>query len=206
MTEHPARTVTTTGQGTARMVPDAAVVRVSVTHRADGVAEAFAGVDAAARMVGQVGRDFTESAKIASLDLNVYPAHDNQGQPAGFEARHALMIGCADLTAAGELLTQLARHVGNRLAIDGISLEVTDRSPAVSVARQAAFADARARAEHLARLAGGVLGPALSVSEGGAGGGAHERFAEMAKFADEVLEPGETSISASVTVTWGFGD
>jgi len=188
------------------MVPDAAVVRVSVSHRADGVAEAFAGVDAAARLVGQVGRDFTESTKIASLDLNVHPAHDHQGQPEGFEARHALMIGCADLTAAGALLAQLARHVGNRLSVDGISLEVTDEAPAVGLAREAAFADARARAEHLARLAGGTLGQALTVSEGGGAGGPHARFAEVAKFADAALEPGETSISASVTVTWEYTD
>lgn len=206
MSKHPVRTVTTTGQGTAQMVPDAAVVRVSVSHRADAVAEAFAGVDAAARMVGQVGRDFTEGTKIASLDLNVHPAHDNQGQPAGFEARHALMIRCADLTAAGELLTQLTRHVGNRLSVDGISLEVIDKAPALSLAREAAFADARARAEHLARLAGGVLGSALRVNEGGAEVGPPERFAEMAKSADVALEPGETSISASVTVTWEFSD
>lgn len=188
------------------MVPDAAVVRVSVSHRADGVAEAFAGVDAAARLVGQVGRDFTESTKIASIELNVHPAYDNQGQPVGFEARHGLMIACADLTSAGGLLTQLALHVGNRLSVDGISLDVTDKSSAVSQAREAAFADARARAEHLARLGGGVLGPVLSLLEGGAGRTSRGGFAEMAKVVDAAIEPGETSIGASVTVTWALAD
>ncbi len=198
------RTVTTTGQGVARVVPDAAVVRVAVTHRDEGVAEAFAGVDEAARRVIEVARDFTDQAKIASADLNVHPRHDNQGRPAGFEARHGLVIACANLAAAGALLAHLARHVGNALSVEGLSLEVTDRGPALREARAAAFGDARARAEHLAGLCDDSLGVVLAVTEGGGGGGGFREAFAVAKLADMAIEPGESQVTTSVTVTWAL--
>lgn len=198
------RTVTTTGYGSARVVPDTAVLRLAVAHRAPGVAEAFEGVDAAARQLTAVARDFTEPTKIASSGLTVWPAHDPEGRQSGFEARHSLTIGCADLRSAGVLLTQLAKHVGNSLAVEGISLEVSDRSSAEAEAREAAFADARMRSEHLAALSDESLGVVLSVSEGGGGGQESFREAALSKHADVAIEPGEKSISASVTVTWEF--
>lgn len=200
------RTVTTTGQGSARVVPDSAVLRLAVTHRAAGVAEAFDGVDAAARNAIAVAKDFTERALVASSGLTVWPAHDSEGRQSGFEARHSLTIGCADLRSAGVLLTQLAKHVGDALSVEGISLEVTDRSTAEVEAREGAFADARMRAEHLAALSGETLGTVLSVTEGGGAGGFRESGGAMAfaKHADMAIEPGETNISAVLTVTWEF--
>ncbi len=199
------RTVTTTGQGSSRVVPDSAIVRVAVAHRAAGVAEAFSGVDSAARLVSKVARDFTAPTKISSSNLSVWPAHDSQGQQSGFEARHSMSIGCADLGAAGELLTELARHVGNHLIVEGVSLEVSDDTAAVFKAREAAFADARARAEHLAELSGETLGAVLSVAESGFGGSGREAGGmAFAKAADVAIEPGESTLGASLTVTWEF--
>ena len=60
------RTVTVTGQGIAREVPDTVVVRVSAAHRAAGVAEALAGADSAATEIVAVGRRHTGAAQISS--------------------------------------------------------------------------------------------------------------------------------------------
>ncbi|HEX3930664.1 MAG TPA: hypothetical protein VHW64_08170 [Nocardioides sp.] len=49
------RTVTVTGQGEARAVPDSAVLRVAAVHRAAGVAEALGGAAGAARQVASTG-------------------------------------------------------------------------------------------------------------------------------------------------------
>ena len=88
--------------------------------------------------------------------------------------------------------------------VEGVELAVRDPSAAIAQAREAAFADARAKAEHLAALADATLGQVEAVTEGGAsgpmpGGG----FAAMAK-ADVGLQPGETAIAASLTVTWSL--
>src|SRR4249919_467363 len=101
------RTVTVTGRGTAREVPDTVVVRVASSHRAAGVADALAGADSAATEIVAVGREHTDASRIASTSLNLWPAYDNEGKQAGFEARHSLSISCPEVAAAGALLGAL---------------------------------------------------------------------------------------------------
>lgn len=142
------RTVTVTGQGSAQVTPDCAVVRVS--------------------------------------------------------ARHRYSLRCPTLDTAGALVTELAAQVGDRLQVEGVSLEVTDTSIAVMAAREAAYADAVARAEHLTSLAGLSLGDVQAVVEGGGVGGVAQAFDGAAYSARMGIsfEPGEGSIGQTVTVTW----
>ena len=101
----------------------------------------------------------------------MWPFHDREGRQEGYEARHAYAIGCADLAEAGEMLGELAREVGDGLAIDSVGLEVTEDHGAGGKAREAAFHDARERAAALARMAGAGLGAVQSIVEGDAGTG-----------------------------------
>lgn len=196
------RTLTVTGHGTSRVAPDTAVVRLAAVHRAPSLAEALAGAESAASSVSAVGRGHVEGARIASQDLNVWPAHDENGRQSGFEARHALAIACPDLAVAGQLLGALAAEVGDRLQIEGVSLVVADPSAALTLAREHAFADARSRAEHLAGLAGAALGEIQSVSEGGVGPGPRSLAVGGSQKMDVSLEPGETTVTDSITVAW----
>ena len=197
------RTVTVTGQGSARVAPDSAVVRVAAVQRAAGVAEAFAAVSASIARIGEVARRHTEPRLIASQGINIWTWHDNQGESRGFEARHGLAIGCSDLTAAGALLTELAEEIGDALQLDGVALEVSDPVAAQGQAREAAYADARERAEHLAALSDATLGAVQQVVEGGGArpmefaGSVRAASMDMAK-----IEPGETQIGASLTMTF----
>ena len=196
------RTVTVVGHGQTRVVPDSAVVRVSAVHRAAGVADALAGADSAAREIVATGRGFTSPERIGSTSLQIWPTHDELNRPDGFQARHALTLSCGDIVAAGALLTALADKIGERLEIEGVSLEVADQSAAVIQARETAYADAVGRATHLAGLAGAELGEPQEVVEGGLAGGPI-RMATAAAFSTPVsLEPGESTVAASVTVTF----
>ena len=196
------RTVTVTGHGDARVVPDSAVVRVAAVHRAAGVAEALAGADSAARQVVATGREHTTPERIGSTSVQIWPAHDAHGTPAGFDARHSLTLRCDDIDAAGALLSALAESVGDRLQLEGVSLEVTDRAGAETAAREAAYADAVERAGHLAGLAGSALGDPQEVIEGGAVSLLGQPRLATAVTADVALEPGEMSVTSSVTVTF----
>ncbi len=199
-------TVTVTGRGIAREVPDTVVVRVASSHRAAGVAEALAGADSAATEIVAVGREHTEASRIASTNLNVWPAYDNEGKPSGFEARHSLSITCTDIASAGDLLAALATKVGDRLQVEGFGLEVSDTARALDSARAGAYADAVARAGHLAELAGARLGDVQAMAEGGSagpiGGGEGGVARDMMK--SVAIEPGETTIAATVTVTFAL--
>lgn len=196
------RTVTVTGRGEARVVPDRARLYVAVVHHAPGVVEAIAGVDSGMEAAGRVARRFTTEDRIASRGLHVRSHFDHQGRGSGFEASHDLVIECDDLTTAGELVTALAEAVGERLRIHSIGLEASDPGPATVAAREAAFADARSRAEHLAGLGEAELGAVVSMSEGGAQVPlAAESFTE-ASLSSVRFEPGESAVQATVTVTW----
>ncbi|GGD18580.1 SIMPL domain-containing protein [Nocardioides daphniae] len=195
------RTVTVTGIGAASAVPDRAVVRVAVSHRAAGVAEAVAGLDPAGRAVSEVVRAHTEPGQVATTGVQVWPHHDQQGRPDGFEASHQTRIVCDDLASASALLSALAERVGDALRVDAVALEVGDPSEAVARARELAFADARARAEHLAGLGGAALGDLVAIQEGQAGPG--QEGAQYARAAAQVsLEPGEQEVRVQVSGTW----
>jgi len=196
------RTVTVMGQGRATAVPDTALVRVAAVHRAASVADAFAGVASAVEAIGSEARRFTEERRIASRGLQVWPAHDNQGRQSGFETRHTLEIGCPDLPAASALLEALVAAVGDRLQVEGVTLQVAEPALLVTVAREAAYADAVVRATHLAELAGASLGPIVSVIEGGGWTPFPEAGGMQAMKADVSFEPGESSISATITASW----
>lgn len=193
------RTLTVTGYGTATAVPDSAVVRISAVHRGPTLADALAGAESAREAVVAAA----EGLVVATQNLSVWPSFDQEGQPAGFEARHALEVTTADVERANALLSRLASEVGDRLTVDGVSLAVADPGDALREAREAAFADARDRAEHLAALAGAELGQVEVVVEGAPAGAVPVSRVVIAK-AEVGLQPGESAISAAVTVTWAL--
>lgn len=196
------RTVTVTGRGEARVVPDRARLFVAVVHHAPGVVEAMAGVDSGMEVASQVARQFTTEDRIASRGLHVRSHYGHEGRASGFEASHDLVIECDDLTTAGELVTALAEAVGERLRIHSIGLEPSDPGPATAAAREAAFADARHRAEHLAGLGAVELGALVSMSEGGGQVPLAAESLTEASLSAVRFEPGESAVQATVTVTW----
>jgi len=192
------RTLTVTGTGSVAAVPDTALVRLSAMHRARTLAEAMTGAETAREAVVAAAGDLV----VSTVNLSVWPFNE-QGEIPGFEARHSLTIATGDLATANELLSNLAYAVGGRLVVEGVELAVRDPSAAVAQAREAAFADARAKAELLAALAHATLGQVESVSEGGAATPIADGPAAMAKL-DVGLQPGQSAITASLTITWAL--
>jgi uncharacterized protein len=69
-------------------------------------------------------------------------------------------------------------------------------------ARQFAFESARAKAEELASLAGKGIGEVVEILEGAGRQRQMLAFHAAAASSSMELEPGSTSVSATVTVTW----
>ncbi len=197
-------TVTVTGTGAATVAPDTAVVRLAAVARGAAVAEAYEAMSSSAASLVEVAQRHTEERRIASTGITVWPWHDHSGIRQGYEARHAYAVGCADLPAAGTMLAELAREVGDGLVIDSVGLEVTEEHGADGKAREAAFQDARERAAALARMAGAGLGAVQTIVEGDAGHGGPGPMPKMAMMRDSGggIEPGEATVTTSVTVVW----
>lgn len=199
------RTLTTRGSGQAAGTPDAMRINVSAVVRAASVSDALAGTASAVAALGEVAREFTTDERVTSTGLNVWPAHDNEGRQAGYEARHSLSVYCLDLVKAGRLVTALGGLEG-RVLVEGVEPVIADPAPLAVVARERAWADARAKADELAALADTTVGEVLSITEGGV---SHEPMGAMrmeSLKADTAFEPGSQSVSASLTVTWRLAD
>jgi uncharacterized protein YggE len=102
----------------------------------------------------------------------------------------------------GDLVQAFAGAAGNALIIEHIGLELADPSPVLAAARTAAFADARAKAQQYAVLAGRGLGKVVGLTDV-VTGGVQPRYELMAATqAAAPVELGETSVAVTVTVRW----
>jgi uncharacterized protein YggE len=203
------RTVTVTGTGRATVVPDVVRLDLRVGHDAPDVAAALSGASAGITAVGTVVREQgVADSDIRTLDAGVNQRWDNTGVAVGFTAQQRLAVTVRELDAVGRILESAAAAIGNALLVDQVRLDVSDRSEGLRRARDAAFAEARAKAEQYAALSDASLGAVLGVAEAGAApvaGGF--KLAAMARdmAGGMPVEGGDLELTTSVTVTWELG-
>jgi uncharacterized protein YggE len=200
--------ITVTGYGEASAPPDVLRARfavgcgdVSVSRAMQAVAERTAAVTAALREVGVADADLQTSS------VAVHQRHNRDGAPIGYRAVHSITATCRDAGRAGRLLSAAGDAGGNDLSIDHVGLDLDAREPVLAKAREAAFEDARRRAEHYAVLAGRRLGAVVVVHEGPVAGPPEPRHGVRlmaAESADLGIEAGENTVRTSVTVSWSW--
>jgi uncharacterized protein YggE len=197
------------GTGSAGAVPDVVVVDARVSTEAADVAGAQAGcaeaVSAALEAAGLAG---VATADLHTTGLALHPRHDRDGRAViGYVATQSLRLSIRDPGSVGRVLTGLAGAAGDGLGVDAVRLDVADTAPLADLAREAAFADARARAEQYAVLAGRPLGPVLRVEEDArvVPPGPPARALVASADAGMPVAAGRVTVSASVRVRWGWG-
>ncbi|MET3935210.1 SIMPL domain-containing protein [Arthrobacter sp. OAP107] len=204
-----ARTVTVTGSGTAEAAPDLLTLAIGVECRRDNAADAFAAAGAAsAAVTGAMRSRGVESRDIRTSGLNVRADvvwQEGRGQQVtGYVASSMLSVRLRDLPAGSEVIAAAVEAGGNDVRLDGVQLGFADAAAVLALARDAAWADARAAAAQLAALAGAELGEVVCVRQHPAPsapvpmGGMQRAFA-----ADSMpVEPGEPAVGTSLTVEW----
>lgn len=197
------------GTGRASATPDVVRLQLSLRTDASDVAAALRGTGALVSAIGEAAREQgVPAADIASTGAGVHPRHDRDGQRVvGYQAFHQLAVVVRDPARVSELVEQVAARAGNALSVDAISLDLADTGGLEVAARDAAFADARAKAEQYAALAGARLGDVLTVSEVGAAPSypvAAGRGMTFVAQSAMPVEAGEHTLSASVAVSFGL--
>jgi uncharacterized protein YggE len=204
-------TLTASGEGTAHVTPDIAIVTLGVTSRGDTAAKALA--DNSTSLTAAIGA--IEAAGVAEKDiatsgLNIYPVYaqnsdGSQVQPAkvvGYEVSNQVTVTIRDISKAGDLLDKVVSAGANQ--VNGISFDTSDSKAASDAALQDAIADARHKAEVMAAAAGVKLGRVVSVTSGEAGAPPRPVFAAMAlKAAPSVpVMAGEQALTVNATLVW----
>ncbi len=217
-----------TGSGKANGKPDVARTTVGVETRAATAEEAVSDVNArmarvvtALKQAGVADADLRTANVSLNFERNPEPPRPVELAPAtkagataasapapapvvpaGFYvATNNVEVTIRDVNRAGQVLSAATTAGANQMF--GIRFELDDPSPLLATAREKAVADARARAEKLAQLAGVKLGSAVSITEqDGGGGGPVPAFAMMRSDAAAPVERGELTVTTSVQIVY----
>lgn len=197
-----------TGSGTAAGARDECVITVGSEVRrpsaAAALADSAAGLDQMRAVFLAAG--IPDSA-LATSGVSLSPVYDQYPTVAGFQAAVQLTAQTRDIAAAGQLLTALVTAGGDAARVHDVSFRHSDASSLLARARDAAWADAQARALQLAGLAGRELGEVLSIEEVD-GRSRPPGPMRMAAMADSgagggvSLDAGEGSVVVTLAVGW----
>jgi len=209
------RTLNVSGNGTVYLTPDIAYITIGVhtedPNLATGVGnnnkQAQALVDAL-KKAGIAAKDI-QTSNFSVYNNNSQSFDKTTGQPitgGNYAVDNTVNVTVRDLSHLGNVLNTAVGAGAN--AINSISFDVADKTVAMEQARQKAMANASSLATELAKTAGVSLGEiqAISYSDNsplsyyGMGGGG----ASAAPNASVPIQPGQTQISVTVSVTYAL--
>ena len=195
------------GVGTAGAVPDVLRVTLAAEATAPSVEEAVAQAnEATSRMLESLAAQGVAEADLQTVDLQLHPEYGPEGaEQDGYVARQALAVTLRDLDEAGATIGAAIEAGGDAARLQGASYALEDDTEVRVQAREAAFADARRAAEQYAQLAGGELGPVLSVEEQtDAAGPGPVAFGDGARAQAVPLAPGTSEVTVRTQVRWAL--
>ena len=199
------RQITVIGTGEAKATPDQATIQLGVQSEAPTAREALdANSTKMNALIEQLKQLGIAEKDIQTSNFSVSQAYSKEGTPtAGYQVNNSVAVVIRDVTRAGEMLDKVVSAGAN--SIYGISFGVADPKALQGTARDAAIADAKTRAEAMAKTAGGTVGRVLMISEAiGMPQPMFERGGDAmaATGGAAPIQAGEQTISAQVQVTF----
>ncbi|MGL3807975.1 SIMPL domain-containing protein [Paeniglutamicibacter sp. R2-26] len=199
--------ITVFGSATAGAVPDTMAVTLGVEARHDRAEGAYSLAASRAGDLVATLQDAAPGARLSTTGIGLRARtvwRNDENVLAGYEADTTLRLAQVDIARVSGVLGAAVAAGGDALRIHSVQAEVSDPSLAWSAARDSAFAEARAKAEQLAALAGCTLGKALRVKEvtqDGALPVLRVKAADMAA-ASMPVAAGEQELTATLEVRW----
>lgn len=201
------------GQGKVTVVPDVAILTVGVEAQAPTVEEAM---DEAAVAMDQVMATLRANG-IAEKDIktqwfNIYPVRrwidGDYELLLGYRVTNMVIAKIRDVEATGPIIDATAEAGGDLIRIQGVSFTVDEPSQYYAEARAEAVADAVAKAQQLAELAGVQLGRPFYISESGGFVPIYRDYgmamAEGGSVPPTPISPGETEITITVQMAFAI--
>ncbi len=201
------------GQGEVSAAPDLATIRLGIEADAASVAEAQSQATKAMNDV----LNALKTNGIADKDIQVQQYSidritkwDNIKEEVivtGYRVTHMVTAKIRDIDNAGIVIDSVVIAGGDLTRIDSIYFSIEDPTDYYEEARKEAIADARAKAEQLASLAGVSLGKATYISESSYSSPIYTRAGyDMAEEASTTttISPGELDVSTTVQITYAI--
>ena len=203
------------GQGKVMVTPDIANLRLGI--EADGASVTLAR-DRAATAMESVMNALTANG-IAEKDIQTryfnirrltrYDRDQEKEIVTGYRVTNTVTVKVRNLDELGAIIDDVATAGGDLTRIDNIDFTVDDPSPYYDEVREEAVAEAKNKAEQLARLSGVTLGKATYISEGGqippvARAVSVIDFALEGAAIETPISPGQLEISLTVQVVYAI--
>lgn len=215
-----AGTIAIEGRGEVAAAPDMATINSGVTTQGatarealDANTAAMAELIAALKEAGIAPRDIQTSGFSVNPNYVYSDERDANGYSLppkinGYQVSNTVTVAVRKLDTLGAILDKSVTVGAN--TVNGVSFSVADPSELYNEARKAAFADARAKAELYATVAGSALEDIVSISET-QGFNEPQPYpmyakADMAASAPVPVEAGELSFAINVNVQWELAD
>lgn len=212
-TATPEHTISVSGTGSVVISPDIADLRLGVTITAKTVKDARAGnaramtaVIASLKKLGIADKD------IQTTILSLQPVYDyssNSSAPrlTGYILSNAIAVTIRDLDKVGDAID--GALAAGATTMDGVTFRVADQAAAEKQAREAAMAEAKAKAQTLASAAGVTIKGVASISETVAPVPYPVYYGAMAGAATRdvatPVQPGTNEVSVTVAVVYVIG-
>lgn len=209
----PTPTITLQGVGEVTAAPDMATLTTGVVTQGDTARAALDQNNVAAADLMQTLRDNGVADRdLQTSNFSIRPLYEQQPSESsirrdpeiiGYQVSNTVSVRVRDLARLGVVLDQMVTSGAN--SINGINFLVSEAGDLENAAREAAVADALAKAELYASAAGVSLVRILEISETDYGRPQQENFA-MARMASDMAEvpvaSGELTFSSRINIVW----
>lgn len=204
------RIVTVSGLGEVKVRPDMANVSTGVTTDGPTARAALARNNTAMESVLKALKDAgVDSDDIQTSNFSVQPIYGapqpgQVGAPkiVSYQVSNQVTAKVRNIGKLGATLDALVQAGSNQ--INSVSFDVNDPAAATNDARKKAIADARAKAELYAGAADASVGAVMQISEVSVSPimPVSYRMAEMSAASSVPISAGQSTLSATVTVTF----
>ncbi len=205
--------ISVTGEGRASAAPDIVVLSLGVSAKASTVKAANSEVqEAMSDLLDSLKGDGVQEKDIQTSSFSIYPEYDYRNDErilTGYRVSHMLQVKVRDVDKVGEVIDDAVEAGGDLLQVQNISFAIDDTTALRSDAREEAMADARAKAEELASLAGVSLGKPTYITESSYSPSQQRYYGGMAYgITDEQavteISAGELEVVVNVNIIYAF--
>jgi len=217
--------ISVTGQGRVKVKPDIAILQLGIEAEAEKVVEAYAQASEAMNKVIEALKDKGIAEEdIQTRYFSIYqerrkivlkapppapktaPVEEVEEKAALFRVSNMITVKVRKLEDVSSIIEAAIEAGGDLIRFQGVSFSIEDPKPYQIEARERAIADAKAKAEQIAELAGVTLGKPIYISEGYTPSPWRGLAAVPVPAAPPPMPilPGEREISVSITVTFAI--
>lgn len=200
------------GNATIEMAPDLATLRLGVNSEAKDSSAAMNKnteiMNAVIAAIKETGLS-EESIQTTGVQLNPsYDWQDGEYIETGYEATQTVKLKIRDFELIGEIISSASNAGANQM--HGLAFELEDYEAELESAREEAIAEARAKAQSIAKSSGAKLGKLTSyyeyTNDGDRIGYAYEESAVMnmkaADMAIAEIAPGQEEVTLTVSLNY----